>query len=131
VAQLNLRDAVQFIGHVQDVGPLLGAADVFVLPSLSEGSPNVLLEAMAARVPAIATSVGGIPEMVIDGESAFLVPPGNAIALCKAMVDRASAPARAMALAANAYERVRNLFTPEAYGRRILGTYYDLLKSGR
>jgi glycosyltransferase involved in cell wall biosynthesis len=111
------------------VRPLFAAADVFVLPSFSEGSPNVLLEAMVARVPTVATAVGGVPEAIIDGESGRLVPPANAIALANALLEIARDPERAQALAANAFERVTSLFTPEAYDRRILGTYYDLLKS--
>src|SRR5262249_31791765 len=75
-----------FAGHVPDVMPLLGAADVFVLPSYSEGSPNVLLEAMAAGVPIVSSNVGGVPETVENERSALLVPPRDPRALAAAIL---------------------------------------------
>ena len=67
VAAQGLKDRVIFTGQLSDVRVVYGAADVFALPSHSEGSPNVLLEAMAARLPVVATAVGGVPEVVQDG----------------------------------------------------------------
>ena len=68
---------VIFAGHQSDISPYYALATYFVLPSLSEGSPNVLLEAMAAGLPIVSTRVGGFPETVTDGESALLVPAGD------------------------------------------------------
>jgi glycosyltransferase involved in cell wall biosynthesis len=70
---LNLTDAVILAGHKDDIDPYYGIADVFLLPSVSEGCPNVLLEAMAAGVPVVATAVGGVPEVVKHGRDAILV----------------------------------------------------------
>lgn len=68
-------DGVVFTGQVRDTSLYYAAADAMVLPSLTEGSPNVLLEAMATGVPVVATAVGGTPEIATDGVSALLVPP--------------------------------------------------------
>src|SRR6185503_9850607 len=70
----GLAGRIIFTGQIADVRPYYAVANVFVLPSHSEGSPNVLLEAMSARLPVVAASVGGLPEMVEDGLSALLVP---------------------------------------------------------
>ena len=70
---LNLTDVVTLVGQQNDVNPFYSIADVFLLPSHSEGCPNVLLEAMAAGVPIVATAVGGIPEVATNGRDAILV----------------------------------------------------------
>lgn len=76
---------VRFAGWRSDAAQILFGADVFVLPSLWEGFGLVLLEAMAARLPVIASAVGAIPEIVIEGETGRLVPPGDEIALADAL----------------------------------------------
>jgi len=81
----GIAERVAFAGQVKDVQPFYAMADVFVLPSHSEGSPNVLLEAMAARVPVVATSVAGIPEIVENEKSALLVPVSDPAALAAAI----------------------------------------------
>jgi glycosyltransferase involved in cell wall biosynthesis len=82
--RLKLTAEVTLAGHQDDVRPYYAMADVFVLPSHSEGSPNVLLEAMSMGVPVVATSVGGIPELVTD-ESALLVEKRDVSALAAAI----------------------------------------------
>lgn len=92
-AELRVRERVILVGHTEDIKPYYLAAEMMVLPSHSEGSPNVLLEAMAAGLPVIATRVGGVPEIVIDNESALLVNAGNhkqmALALARVSTDAA------------------------------------------
>jgi glycosyltransferase involved in cell wall biosynthesis len=73
-ARLGLEGVVHLVGHRDDVSPYYEAADVFALPSYSEGSPNVLLEAMDAGVPIVARAVGGVCEMIRDGEQGWLAP---------------------------------------------------------
>jgi len=79
--KLGLSSRVIFTGFRADALSLLQAANIFVLPSLSEGMPLSVLEAMALGKPVIATRVGGIPEVIEQGKTGWLVPPGNAGAL--------------------------------------------------
>jgi glycosyltransferase involved in cell wall biosynthesis len=85
---------VQFLGVRDDVPRLLNAADAFVLSSAWEGMPNVVMEALTAAKPVVATRVGGLPELVDDGKSGFLVPSGEAAALAEAMGRVMSMPAQ-------------------------------------
>jgi glycosyltransferase involved in cell wall biosynthesis len=80
-----LGDRVTFLGQRLDIETLMASADLLVLPSRTEGLPVVVLEAMAAGLPVVATSVGGIPEAVVDGETGLLVPPENPVALAAAI----------------------------------------------
>ena len=84
-AAAPLGDQFIFPGHFADVAPFYGLADLFVLPSHSEGSPNVLLEAMSAGLPIVATAVGGVPESVAHEKSALLVSPRDAKSLADSM----------------------------------------------
>ena len=88
-----LRPVVRFAGSRQDVPRLLGAMDLFVLPSLNEALPIVLLEAMAVGLPVLATRVGGVPEIVEDGSNGLLVSPGDEDALLAALTRLANNPA--------------------------------------
>ncbi len=100
------RIEVLFLGYQTDPIPLYPGFDIYALPSLAEGSPNALLEAMACGRPAIASRVGGVPEAAIDGESGILVEPRNPAALAKALLDLAKDPPRRNALGRAARERV-------------------------
>ncbi len=82
---LGLEGAVRMLGYRRDVGRCYAAADVFVLPSYTEGSPNVLLEAMDAGLPIVATAVGGVGEMIHDGENGLLVPARDVPAIARAV----------------------------------------------
>ncbi len=84
--ELGLSEKVHFIGVRDDVPAVLKLMDVLVLSSLSEGSPNVVLEGMAAGVPVVAVRVGGVPEVVEDGVSGLLVDPGSAPGLSNAVL---------------------------------------------
>lgn len=122
----GLSERIIFAGHHADVRPFYALADVLVLPSYSEGSPNVLLEAMAAGLPVVATAVGGVPEIVAHEESALLVAPRDEQALAAAVARILSDAPLARALAAKASELAAVRFSPEAYARAVLEIYTGL-----
>jgi glycosyltransferase involved in cell wall biosynthesis len=131
IRSLGLDRRIKVIGYCSDVKPLFLIADLFVLPSLSEGSPNVLLESVAARVPIVASNVGGVPELVTDMESALLVPPANAEALARSIRALLFDRPRAEHLAKAAVERARLMFTSELYDQRVLDLYARAVSRGR
>ncbi len=85
VRRLGLQDAVALAGTRDDVPELLARSDVFALSSRSEGAPISILEAMAAGLPVVSSRVGGVPELVVDGETGLLVPPGDPEAMAVAL----------------------------------------------
>ena len=87
VKNLGILDNVRFLGWRPDVNEIMGCFDIFVLPSLNEGMGRVLVEAMSAGLPIVASRVGGIPDLVKDGENGLLVPPADAGALEQAISD--------------------------------------------
>lgn len=95
---LGVQDKFVFAGFLGDVRPLLGAADVFVLPSIREGFPLSVLEAMAAGRPVIASDIDGVRESVTEGLSGLLVPPGDGAALARAITGLFNDRARAAGL---------------------------------
>jgi len=106
VETARLVDRVHFLGSRRDVPDLLAASDSFVLPSLWEGLPVALVEAMASSLPIVATAVSGTSQVMVDGATGWLVSPGDAPALAAAMTELLSDPVRASAMSAAARERV-------------------------
>lgn len=106
--------------------PFYGIADLAVLSSLTEGSPNAVLEAIGAGVPLVATAVGGIPEMVADGESALLVPPRDASRMAGALHAVLSSPDLAARLVARGREIAAQRHSPEARVRAICEVYRSI-----
>jgi glycosyltransferase involved in cell wall biosynthesis len=129
VASSGLTREVIFAGQQRDIWPYYGLADLFVLPSLSEGSPNVLLEAMSAGVPIVATSVGGVPETVENESTALLVPsrdPASLAAACRRILSDTALAAR---LAANGSIRVVDRFSPQSYCDRLCRIYRTAMET--
>ncbi len=116
-----------FLGHRADVAWLLGAFDLFVLPSVTEGLPLVVLEAMAAGCPVVAARVGGVSEAVRDGATGWLVPPADPDALARAIDEALANPIRAQAYAAAARVRVRRRFTVDRMVEKTLAVYREAL----
>ncbi len=127
VEQCGLGPRVRFTGHQQHPLPYYALADLFVLPSLSEGSPNVLLEAMVAKTPIVASAVGGVPETVEHGRSALLVQPRDSAALAEAITTVLRNPELAGNLTDHAYATVLTRFSPETHISALLGVYRELL----
>jgi len=121
--ELGLGDRVRLLGRRNDVPALLAAADALVLPSSIEGLPLVVLEAMAAGRPVVATSVGGTPEAVVDGETGLLVPAGDVDALARAIDVLLGDPELARRLGEAGKRRVRERFDADAAAQRVLGLY--------
>jgi glycosyltransferase involved in cell wall biosynthesis len=127
-AAAGLAARVHFMGHRATVGPLLRDADLFALPSLTEGLPNAVLEAMAMALPVVATAVGGVPELVLDGETGVLVAAANPCALADALsrvLALNSAERRRMGDAGRA--RVEDHFSFEGQARRLEALYADVI----
>ncbi len=100
IAQLRVGAAVRLVGFQSDVASYLAAFDLFVMPSLLEGLCTSLLDALLAGLPVIGSRAGGIPEIIRDGETGLLVPPGDAAALAAAIERYVAEPAFARRLAA-------------------------------
>ena len=111
------------------ISSLLAAAAIFVLPSRQEGLGSILLEAMAAGVPIVAASTGGIPELVRDGSTGLLVPPRNPAALAAAVIRLLGDPALAARLAAAGLEFVRKQGSADRMVEETLGVYRELAGS--
>jgi glycosyltransferase involved in cell wall biosynthesis len=128
VRSLNLAGSVTLTGQVPSAEPYYAIADIAVLSSLSEGSPNALLEAMAARVPVVATRVGGIPEIVTDRESALLIEPGDCAAMTQATAALLNDADLRGRLTNCAGRLILARYTPETRVQRLLGIYGRLAK---
>jgi glycosyltransferase involved in cell wall biosynthesis len=126
-AQRGIADRVRFLGRREDIPQLLAACDVFVLPSLYEGSSLAVLEAMAAGIPIVSSAIGGTDELIEDGGSGLLVAPGDAEGLAAALRRVIGDPGLRESLAARARERVEAGLTREQMAARVSGVYRELL----
>jgi glycosyltransferase involved in cell wall biosynthesis len=130
--RLGLSASVDFRGAVApgDLAPHYLAADVVVLPSRREGLGLVLVEALFCRRPVIGTRVGGIPDVVTNGETGLLVPPDDPLALAEAIARLLSDPALATRLAAAGYAHVRQHFSGQVVAQRMAEVYRQALTGG-
>jgi glycosyltransferase involved in cell wall biosynthesis len=126
IRRLNLIGSVTLTGQRESAEPYYGIAQVAVLSSLSEGSPNALLEAMAAGVPVVATRVGGIPEIVTHEESALLVEPGDITGMSSSIARILQDAKFAQQIARRSRELVLEYHGPEGRVRRLLEIYAGL-----
>jgi glycosyltransferase involved in cell wall biosynthesis len=123
IRRLGMEQAIVLAGDRGDVADLLARADVFVLSSTSEGLPLSVLEAMAAALPVVASSVGGVPEAVKDGDTGLLVPPRDPVRLAAALERLLTDPALRRRLGSNGRERVRKQFGLEAFQQAHVAVY--------
>jgi glycosyltransferase involved in cell wall biosynthesis len=126
LTRLGMRDRAIFAGFQKDVRPWVQACDVLVNPSLTEGMPNAVLEAMSLGTPVVATAVGGVPDLITDQESGLLVVPGDPPALAGAVYSLWADSSLALRLAKNAQARVRD-YSPEEQSRLLLDLYAKVL----
>ncbi len=127
LAHHGLSDVVRFAGHVPSIATVLAAADIFVLPSRSEGLSLALLEALLAGLPCVATRVGGSPEVVRPGVNGLLVECEDPQGMGEALRSLVQAPALRARLARNARE-APVAPTPKEYAENLLALYEDLLR---
>ena len=119
----GIADRFRLLGHRDDAAELLPALDVFALASRYEGLPCVLIEAIDAGIPVVATAVNAVPDVVIPGETGLLVPPQDPRGLATAIKYLLDEPAEAARMAAGAREWVGDRYTPQALGRVLEHTY--------
>jgi glycosyltransferase involved in cell wall biosynthesis len=130
VAALGLSERFKFLGFRKDAPRLVQAFDVIAVPSHVEPLGNATLEAMAAGRPVIGSRVGGIPEMIVDGETGMLVPPSDPPALADAIARVVQDASLRAGMARAARARARKAFGIDVHGQR-LQSCYDRLLSGR
>jgi glycosyltransferase involved in cell wall biosynthesis len=131
VAGLGLQERVRFLGVRADVPAILNASDLFVLSSRWEGNPLSVMEAMAAGLPVVSTAVGGVPELVREGETGLLVPSGDAAALARALQALVDDPARREAMGAAARQHAITHFDIRHTVRQYEALYERLLQKGQ
>jgi glycosyltransferase involved in cell wall biosynthesis len=123
---LGINQSVSFEGNQIDVRPYLSAADIFVLPSVSEGISNALLEAMSAGLTCLATPVGGNSEVLAHGICGLILPVGDLSAWSRALVEISLSPELRMQFGKAALEHVRREYDFSVVGERMVGLYAEL-----
>jgi len=131
VRQRRLEPHVIFTGFQNNVEQFLPAMDVFVLPSLTEGTPIALLEAMAYGIPSIASAVGQIPTIITSGESGMLITPGSTQEIHKHIVFLYGNPLVRKSISKTAQEKIQGEFDIKAWVEKIESEYINLIKKVR
>jgi glycosyltransferase involved in cell wall biosynthesis len=128
ISEFGLDERVALLGHRDDVPEILTAADIHVMPSHEEGLPNSIIEAMASGLPIVASRVGGIPELVIEGENGLLVEPRDSASLAMALLALARDDDRRAVIGAANEARVRAQFSLDKSVLRYEELYESLTK---
>ena len=129
VNRAGVSERVIFAGMRRDVPRLMAASDVFVLPTLTEALPTVLAEAMAAKLPIVASRVGGIPEMVTDGQNGVLLEPEDPAALASACIQLLNSPDRRVAMGVEGRRIVNQKFSIERQVHQLKELYMGQLRA--
>jgi len=130
VGRLGLGGLVHFAGYSDTPGDFVAEADVLVLPSRSEGIPNAVLEAMAMGKPVVATAVGGVPEVIVDGTSGRLVASEHPAMLARGLEEVLTDPELYQRFVAEGKRRVQEAFSIEARVDKLQALYRDVLSGG-
>lgn len=128
IKEKRLSDKIILTGFLPELKNILLNIEIFVLPSLKEGVPAAILEAMVAKKPVVATSVGGIPEVVVDGETGFLVPPQNPPVLAEKIIYLLKNPQKTKEMGEKGYQRIRSYFALEKMAREHEKIYEELIQ---
>ena len=128
-SRLGIEGRLTMAGFQRDTKPYYSLATLMAVSSHTEGSPNVVLEAMATGLPIAATAVGGIPEILEDGVTGLMVPPRNPDAMADAILRILTDPEMRLRLGAAARLRAESNFTPEVYKRSLVEFYQKTLES--
>jgi len=126
--EMKLEDCVRFLGEMESARDLVAAFDLLVLPSISEGSPILAMEAMALGKPVVATAVGGVPEIVVDGQTGILVEPSDPEALGRAVLSLLYQAERAREMGEQGRRRAALHFDVRQMLERTKVVYADLLR---
>ena len=126
-----LGDRVRFLGWVQDLPALYGAIDVVALTSRSEGTPVALIEAAASGTPAVATGVGGVPEVVRDRRTGLLVPPGDPVSVAAQLLTLLAGPRGRPQDGGGRRALGRDRFSQERLADDLTSLYGELLARAR
>jgi glycosyltransferase involved in cell wall biosynthesis len=125
IKELHLGDRVRLLGHREDIPEMLGTMDIFAFPSLSEGLPRAVMEAMAAGLPCVVMDVGGNAEAVVDGHTGYVVPPGDGPGFKAALTRLLRDGELRKKLGAAGKKRAFTLFNP----KRLAAEYEALYRS--
>ena len=125
--QLHIQQNCHFVGFRRDLPDIFRIMEFQVLPSLTEGLPNVVLEGFACSKTVVATAVGGVPEIVVDRKNGILVPPGDSEKLANAIVKLLDNPESSRKMGMEGYYTVRSDYTFEKQTDKLIDIYQDIL----
>ena len=129
VKKLHLRDSVYYLGFRDDIHEILKGSDLLVISSLTEAFPLAALEAMAAGKPVIATDCGGLREMIVDGETGFILPVNDSEGLCRKILEIATDNDKRLDIGEKAFKRVSLHFNADDYANNFECLYKEVVSS--
>ena len=120
----SLDNKILFIGKQKDVLPILKGSDIFILTSIQEGMPNVLIEAMASKIPTVCTDVDGVSEIIIDGENGLIVDANDVASMVKKITSLLKENKKYEFISTNAFRTANEKFNMEA----MIDSYENLIR---
>lgn len=130
VLQAGLMKKILFTGFIHDLKPLYADLDILLLTSMNEGTPVAIIEAMANRVPVVSSRVGGIPNMITQGESGFMYPLADQDAFVETIVNILESPQKYQSMVENAFRVVSDKFSSQSLKENLGSLFNQLLHQG-